>query len=207
MAMLNALEAEIAKSWEGGATFSRGNRLTRIVWMITWTLFATWTPPSMRGWRRFLLRLFGANLSATANVYGSARIWLPSNLRMGAFATIGPRTIIYTMAPITIGEYAVISQGAHLCAGTHDIEDDNFQLYARPISIGSRAWIAAEAFVGPGVVVGEGTVLGARGCAMRDLDTWTVYSGNPAKPVRLRRIRFKDTNDSLSINSRMMDRK
>ena len=94
------------------------------------------------------------------------------------------------MGRVTIGAYAVVSQGAHLCAGTHDVEDAAFQLVARPIVIGARAWVAAEAFVGPGVTIGEGAVLGARACAMRDVAAWTICSGNPASVIRARRIRF-----------------
>jgi len=62
-------------------------------------------------------------------------------------------------------------------------------LITRPIVLGEKAWIAAEAFVGPGVTVGEGAVLGARGVAMRDLEPWTVYRGNPAQPVKMRKLR------------------
>ena len=159
---------------------------------LAWLLLARWTPPPLRAWRRFLLRLFGARIAPTANIYASARIWSPANLTIGDHAAIGPCATIYCMAPITIARFAVVSQGAHLCAGTHDIEDPAFQLRARPIAIGARAWIAAEAFVGPGVTVGEGAVLGARGCAMRDLEQWTVYRGNPAEAVRRRRVRFED---------------
>jgi putative colanic acid biosynthesis acetyltransferase WcaF len=87
-----------------------------------------------------------------------------------------------------LGAYAVISQGAYLCAGTHDVDDPNFQLTTRPISIGERAWIAADAFVGPGVRVGEGAVLGARGVAFKDLEPWTIYAGNPALERRKRSV-------------------
>lgn len=182
------LEASTTRPMEGGASFTRRNRAYRVAWLLTWTVLASWTPPQLRAWRRFLLRLFGAKLSVTANVYASARIWSPRNLEMGAYAAIGPRADIYSMAPIVIGSYAVISQGAHLCAGTHDVDDPNFQLRARPIVIGARAWIATEAFVGPGVTVGEGAVLGARGCAMRSLEPWGIYSGNPAALLRDRRM-------------------
>jgi putative colanic acid biosynthesis acetyltransferase WcaF len=186
------LDGRAARAWTGGPSFSRGNRLYRLTWTIAWLLLARWTPPPLRAWRRFLLRLFGARVSPTANIYASARIWSPANLMIGDHAAIGPRATIYCMAPITIARFAVVSQGAHLCAGTHDIEDPMFQLRARPIAIGARSWIAAEAFVGPGVAVGEGAVLGARGCAMRDLEPWTVYRGNPAEVVRRRRVRFED---------------
>jgi putative colanic acid biosynthesis acetyltransferase WcaF len=135
------------------------------------------------------LRLFGSAIAPTARIYGSARVWYPPNFKLGDYACVGPRVTIYCMEDITVGDHAVVSQGAHLCAGTHDIEDSCFQLLARPIFIGARAWIAAEAFVGPGVTVGRGAVLGARGCAFRDLDPWTVYGGNPACKLKSRILR------------------
>lgn len=184
------LVADHARPWEGGASFTMRNRVYRAVWAVTWAVLASWTPPQLRGWRRWLLTRFGARMAPTANVYGSARIWSPANLVVMDYAAIGPRAIVYSMAPIRIEAYAIVSQGAHLCAGTHDIEDPNFQLMARPIVIGERAWIAAEAFVGPGVTIGAGAVLGARACAMRDVAEWTICSGNPAKVLRERRLRF-----------------
>ncbi|WP_147696222.1 putative colanic acid biosynthesis acetyltransferase, partial [Vogesella mureinivorans] len=105
------------------------------------------------------------------------------NLAMGPFSLMGPGVNCYCVAPIVIGAQAVVSQGAHLCAGSHDYNDPHFQLTASPIAIGEKAWIAAEAFVGPGVVVETGAVLGARGVAVKPLASWTVHAGNPARPV------------------------
>lgn len=185
-----ALAASVSNPVEGGPTFPLRHRLVRLCWGVIWLLLASWTPPALRGWRRILLRAFGARIASTANIYGSARIWYPPNLEVGPHACIGPRVTVYCMAPIRFDAYSLASQGAHICAGTHDYEDAHFQLRARPIVVRERAWVAAEAFVGPGVTVGEGAVLGARGVAMRDLDPWGVYGGNPAVRMRERRIRF-----------------
>lgn len=189
---MGILDARKTDTWRGGASFSCSNRLYRLSWSVVWLLCASWTPVPFHGWRRVLLRIFGARIASTAGVYPSARIWSPANLKMGEFAFIGPRVQVYSMAMITFAPYSLASQGAHLCTGTHDVEDVNFQLQAWPISIGFRAWIAAEAFVGPGVRVGEGAVLGARSCAFRDLNPWTVYVGNPARPLKERRVRFPE---------------
>lgn len=186
------LDASAARPWGGGPSFSLSNRLYRATWTLTWAVFASWTPPQLRGWRRLLLRLFGAKLNQGVNIYSSARIWSPRNLEMGAFASIGPRANVYSMAKIAIGPYAIISQDAHLCTGTHDVDDPNFQLRSRPITIGERAWVAAEAFIGPGVTIGDGAVLGARACTMRDVAPYTIFSGNPAVFLRERRIRAED---------------
>lgn len=179
--------------FKGGATFTLRHRLIRLLWGLVWGLFAAWTPPPMRRWRRLLLVAFGADLHPTANVYGSVKVWYPPNLKMGPYSTMGPGVICYSMDRIEIGSYAVISQRAHLCCGTHDINNPDFQLYSRPIKIEPHAWICAEAFVGPGVIIGEGAVLSARGATFSDLDNWSVWRGNPAVRVK-DRPRFERDN-------------
>lgn len=170
----------------GGPSFSLRNRLFRAVWLVSWALLAAWTPPPLHRWRRLVLMAFGAELDRSAKVYGSARVWYPPNLQMGPGAVLGPRVICYNMADVAIEEGAIVSQGAHLCCGTHEVDDAGFQLVARPILIASGAWIAAEAFVGPGVVVGYRAVLGARGVAFSDLAAGVIHVGNPARPLRAR---------------------
>ena len=183
------LDAERTNPLQGGPSFSLRNRLLRAAWNVSWALLASWTPPQMRFWRRFLLKLFGAQLGESSDVRGSARVWYPPHLHLADRAMLAERVNCYNMAPITLGRAALVSQGAHLCAGTHDIASATFQLKASPITIGAGAWIAAEAFVGPGVEVGEGAVLGARGVAFRSLEAWTVYGGNPAKAIKPRVLR------------------
>jgi putative colanic acid biosynthesis acetyltransferase WcaF len=170
----------------GGPTFSLRNRAARALWIVTWKLLASWTPPPLKAWRRLLLRLFGAKLHPTANVRGTTRIWWPGNLEMGPYASLGPDVICYNVARVTLEAGASVSQRAHLCSAGHDIDDIAFPLVARPIVIGRNAWVAAEAFVGPGVRIEEGAVLGARAVTVRDLAAFTVYVGNPARAVRQR---------------------
>jgi putative colanic acid biosynthesis acetyltransferase WcaF len=156
------------------------------MWRLSWLWFAAWTPPGMHAWRRALLRLFGARVAHGAHVYPSARIWDPRNLAIGPHGCLGPRVDCYSMAPVSLGAHAIVSQDAVLCAGTHDIDDPEFQLVAKSIVIGERAWVAAGAFVGPGVSIGDGAVLGARAAAFKDLPEWSVFVGNPAVFLRTR---------------------
>lgn len=174
---------------EGGASYSFSQRLQRLAWNVVWTMLASWTPAPMHRWRVFLLRLFGAQVHPTSHVYGSAKIWLPQNLIMGPYACLGPRVNCYCMAPIRLDDHAIVSQGAHLCAGTHDVDDEYFQLIAKPIVVESYAWIAAEAFIGPGVTIGKHSVLGARSVLFKDTVSNGIYAGNPAKLIRQRRCR------------------
>jgi putative colanic acid biosynthesis acetyltransferase WcaF len=186
---MKILEAAATKPLEGGATFPLSNRIERAAWGLAWAVLASWTPPPLHAWRRLVLRAFGARLGPGVRVYGSVRIWLPRHLEMEAFACLGPRVTCYNQGPIRIGRRAVVSQGTHLCTGTHDIADPDFQLVTRPIAIGDNAWVAAEAFVGPGVTIGEGAVVGARAVLVRDAEPWTVYAGNPARAIKRRSFR------------------
>lgn len=185
--MVMPLDASRTRPLEGGPSFPLRHRLRRLVWGLVWGCLGIWTPSPCHAWRRLLLRLFGARLAATAKVYPGVKVWDPKNLAMESFSCLGRDVNCYAMAPVTIRRYAVVSQGAHLCAGTHDVDDADFQLQVRPIVIGERAWIAAEAFVGPGVTVGDGAVLGARAVLMKDLAAWSIAVGNPARVIRLRR--------------------
>lgn len=181
----------IIKGAEFGSTkrsrsFSWSNIFVRLVWNITWAITCSWTPPQLYAWRRLILNAFGAKLARGARVYGTARIWLPSNLEMGVGAVLGPGVECYCMDKIVLEDFAEVAQHVHLVTGTHDINSPLFQLFTKPIRIKSYAWLASGAFVGPGITVGEGAVLGARAVAFRDLEAWTVYVGNPAVAIKQR---------------------
>ena len=180
------LDAGNSGGVHGGAYFSLQHRLFRAVWNVTWLVLAAWTPPPLHAWRRFLLRLFGAKIGRHTRIYGSARIWYPPNLEMGDYSVLGWRVNCYSQGRVVLEEYANVAQYVHLVTGSHDIDSPTFQLYTRPIRICRHAWIASNAFVGPGVTVGEGAVLGGCGVAFKDLEPWTVYAGNPAQPLRKR---------------------
>jgi putative colanic acid biosynthesis acetyltransferase WcaF len=169
-------------------TFTLKNRALRTAWRLAWFLGARWTPPPLHFWRNTLLNWFGARVAMSARIYSSVDVWAPWNLTVAEFGSLGPAVRCYNIAPISIGYKAVVSQGVHLCTGTHDYRDPAFTLVAKPVSVGARAWICADAFVGPGVTVGEGAVLAAAGAAFHDLDPWTVYVGNPAAVRRARPV-------------------
>ena len=173
----------VGTTFSGKPTFTLWHRIFRVVWSICWYLFASWTPAPMHRWRIFLLRAFGAKVAWNAFIYGSVKVWYPPNLTMLKQATLGPGVDCYSMGRITIGERAIVSQRSYLCTGTHEFHDSSFQIYAKPIVIGDRAWVCAESFVGPGVTVAEGAVLAARGVSFGNLDEWCIYKGNPAMKV------------------------
>ena len=162
-------------------SFSLRNRLARAVWGVVWLLLFRPSPRMAHGWRRLLLRVFGAKLGEHVHVHADVKIWAPWHLVVGDRVGVGSGANLYNMAPLHIGSGSVISQGAHLCGGTHDIDSDNFQLVAKPIVLGENVWICADAFVGPGVRIADDCVLGARAVLFKTISSpCGVWSGNPA---------------------------
>ena len=179
--------------------FSPGHRLGRALWGIAQATLFRLSPRPFHRWRNWLLRLFGARLHPTARVYGRARIWAPWNLVMEAYATLADDVDAYAANTITIGPHATVSQYSYLCAASHDFEDVAHPLVTAPIVIGGRCWIAADVFVGPGVTIGDGTVVGARSAVFCDLPPWSVAMGTPAKVVRQRRLGPDDFEKAGSV--------
>ncbi|AKD01932.1 transferase [Pontibacter korlensis] len=172
---------------------SKRNQLVRLIWCIVWALFASPLPRSIgSGWKRFLLRLFGAKIHSTAVVYSSVRIYMPWNLEMKEYACLAPEVDCYNVAKVTIGNQATVSQKTYLCAASHNISHPHSPLITAPIVIEDQAWIGADVFIGMGVTVGEGAVVGARACVFKNVEPWTVVGGNPAKAIKKREFSCND---------------
>jgi glycosyltransferase involved in cell wall biosynthesis/acetyltransferase-like isoleucine patch superfamily enzyme len=164
-----------------------GQRIRMLAWQICWSFFCRWTPKPFNRWRLGWLKIFGANVSGTSFVHQRARIQIPWNLTLHDRACLGDGANAYSLGRIEIHKGATVAQEAYLCTGTHDFDDRHTPLVTAPIVIGAYAFIAARAFVMPGVTIGEGAVLGAMSLANRDLSPWTIYAGTPAKRVNGRK--------------------
>jgi putative colanic acid biosynthesis acetyltransferase WcaF len=169
-----------------GPSFSLSNRIGRVVWNVVSAMLFRYSPKPLHGWRSFLLRIFGAKVGEGVHIYPKVKIWAPWNLTLADGCGVANGAILYSQGKISIGRKSVVSQGAHLCAGTHDYEKPGFPLITKPISIEDHAWVAAEVFVHPGVTIAEGCVVGARSVVAKDLPAWMVCVGFPAKPIKER---------------------
>ena len=167
--------------------YSSSEMLRRLLWAFGRWFFRC-SPRPCFGWRRFVLRCFGARIGAQVHVYSSTRIYFPWNLTVNDWSAIGEEALIYNLGPITLGQKVTISHRAHLCAGTHDYSQPDMPLLKPPIEIADQAWICAEAFVGPGVTVGEGAVVGAGAVVVKNVEPWTVVAGNPARVIKKRAL-------------------
>ncbi|MEY9463595.1 putative colanic acid biosynthesis acetyltransferase WcaF [Bradyrhizobium ottawaense] len=171
--------------------------LTVLLWQtVQQTLFA-WSPQPAYAWRRWLLRLFGAQVGKGVLVRPTARITYPWKVRLGTHCWIGDNAELYSLGPITVEDNAVVSQRSYLCAATHDYTEVTFPLVAKRITVEREAWIAADCFIAPGVTIGAASIIGARSTVLSSVPPASIYAGSPAEFKRAR----QPSNDSRNIEN------
>jgi len=168
------------------SNYTRKEYVRRMLWQIVQATVYRIPIPRSYGWRRFLLRLFGARLGHRAGVHPTTRIMHPWLLIMGDWTMIGPGATVYNLGLVSVGHHTVISQDAYLCAGTHDYSKPDLPLLKPEIRIGHGVWVAAGAFIGPGVTVGDNSVIGARAVVTGDVPAGVVAAGNPCRVIKPR---------------------
>lgn len=160
------------------------DKLKRAIWVIFYYLLFRFSPTPFHGWRRFLLRCWGAKIGHGAHVYPSAKIWAPWKLRMESLSCIGPWVDCYNVSTVTLKSRAVVSQYTFLCTASHDYQSEMRPLVSGPITVGEKSWIAAGVFLGPDVTIGSNSVVLARATVVNNIPDNEVWQGPVAKRKR-----------------------
>lgn len=164
----------------------RNALICQLWWIVQDTIFR-WSPQSAYGFRRWLLTLFGAKIGKKVIIRPTVRVTYPWKLTIGDYSWIGDDAHLYTLGEIVIGAHACVSQNTYLCTGSHDPAKIDFPIYAKPVVVCDQAWVAAGAFIMPGVTIGKGAMVGARSLVIADVPPLMVALGSPAKIVRQRK--------------------
>ena len=163
------------------------NKIGRLIWqIINLVLFRYFSFKIFNSWRIFLLKLFGAKIGKGCVIYSSVKIWAPWNLEIGDFVALGSYVDCYNVDKIIIGSNTTVSQYAYLCSASHDVFLSENPLITAPIIIEDQSWVAADSFISMGVTIGQGAVVGARACVFKNVESWTIVGGNPAKFLKKR---------------------
>ena len=188
---MNASDADVSRTFKtfgqetaNTSPWSLRHRVAMLAWEVCWTFFCAWTPKPLNSWRLFWLRIFRATIEGTPFVHQRARIQIPWHLTLRDRSCLGDRANLYTLGEIEIGERAIIAQEAYLCTGTHDLTQRHVPLQVAKITIGDDAFVAARAFILPGITLGAGAIVGACSVVTKNVPALTLVAGNPARALR-----------------------
>jgi putative colanic acid biosynthesis acetyltransferase WcaF len=161
--------------------FSRGaGSFKESLWVLCKCAFFLNPFPWPSALRVFLLRLFGGRMGREVVIRSGVNISFPWRFVTGDYVWIGEDVSILSLAPVTLGSHVCISQKAFLCTGSHAWDTETFDLQVLPITVEDKVWIAAQAFIGPGVRIGQGSIVGAGTVLMKTMPANSMAKGNPA---------------------------
>lgn len=179
-------EIQNLKLYKTPKNFRGKSKVIVQLWWIVQALLFNLSPQFLYGWRRFLLRSFGAKIGKDVIIRPSVKVTYPWKVSIGDYSWIGDDVVLYSLGNITIGSNTVISQKSYICTGTHDFNKIDFPIFGYDINIKDQCWLATDVFVAPGITINEGTVVGARSTVLEDLKPFSVYVGSPVKWIKKR---------------------
>lgn len=135
-----------------------------------------------------LLRVFGAKVGTGLVIKTGVRIKNPWMLSIGDNCWIGESVWIDNLTDVKLGNNVCLSQAAILLTGNHDYSREDFRYRLGTITLSDGVWIGARSMVCAGVHCASHAVLTVNSVATKNLEAWKIYSGNPAVPVRERKI-------------------
>ncbi len=163
-------------------------KLKQFVWYFTNILFFKNTFNVFSGTKVALLKLFGATIGGGVVIKPGVNIKYPWKLNIGNNSWIGENVWIDNLSEVVIGSNVTISQEALLLTGSHDHTKKAFDFISQPIRLEDGVWICAKAIVFGRVTAGSHSILGMGSVAEKDLRPYVIYKGNPAVPVKERKI-------------------
>ena len=183
----NCVQSESMWLKKSKRSFSVKTKLLLMAWLFVHRFIFRLSPH--KGFRLWLLKVFGANISNTCFVHSSALIYMPWNLTMGERSSIDFDALVYSLGKVVIGDYVSISYKVNINTGSHDYSDPFFSLITKPVIINSGAFIGADVYISPGVEIGQMAVIGARSVVTKSLPANYVCMGHPCKPYKVREMK------------------
>lgn len=161
--------------------FDRGaGKLKEALWILCKCVFFLNPLPWPSFLRAMLLRAFGAKLGRSIVIRSGVNITFPWRFQAGDYVWLGEEVLILSLAPVVLGANICISQRAFLCTGSHSRHRETFDLETRPITVEDSVWIAAQAFIGPGIRIGRDSTVSVGTVLMKSIPPGSLACGNPA---------------------------
>ncbi len=160
--------------------YNPGSYLKRVIWYFLNLLFFKNHWFTIRSFKIFLLKVFGAKIGKGLVIKQGVNIKYPWKLVIGNHVWIGENVWIDNLGKVVIKNHVCLSQGSMLLTGNHDYTKSSFDLIIGDIILEEGVWIGAKSIVCPGVTCAPHAILSVNSVANKDLNAFSIYTGNPA---------------------------
>ncbi len=120
------------------------------------------------------------------------------DITIGNMCQINER--VYIQSGI-IGNYVLIAPNASILGKFHRYDNTNIPMALQGVTkdippvIEDDVWIGRNVVIMPGVVIGKGSIIGANAVVTKNIDSYSIVGGVPAKVIRKR-----EKNEVLSFS-------
>jgi putative colanic acid biosynthesis acetyltransferase WcaF len=178
------MEYQDLKSFSVPDDFRGRSKITVQLWWIVQATLFSWSPQMLFGWRRFLLRSFGAKIGKNTLIRSTVKVTYPWKVEIGSNTWVGDDCVLYSLGEIKIGNNVAIAHKVYFNTGGHDYQSERFEIFSKPIRIEDECWITNDVYIAPDVVIGKGCVVGARSTVLKSLPAGKICVGYPARPIK-----------------------
>lgn len=176
------------KDYNQGNQVVKKNILVILLWyFVNVFFFRSYLFPVSR-LKKNILVFFGAKIGKGLVLKPGVNIKYPWFLEIGDYVWIGEGVWIDNLTNVKIGSNVCISQGAMLLTGNHNYKKTTFDLIVGTITIEDGVWVGAKSVVCPGITCKTHSILTVGSVAVKNLDAYYIYQGNPAEKIRERII-------------------
>jgi maltose O-acetyltransferase len=126
-------------------------------------------------------------IGAHTSIHRGCRFYRPFGVQIGDHTVINRDVLLDGRMGLRIGNNVSISEGTAIFTLEHDPNSQMFEGRGAPVHIRDYAFVGARALVLPGITVGEGACVAAGAVVTRDVASFTIVAGVPARPIGQRR--------------------
>lgn len=139
--------------------------------------------------RRLYYRLAGVKIGKGSTIHMWANFFDPRGVTIGEDTIIGDHCFLDGRASLIIGSHVDIASQVLIYNSEHDIEAEDFKAITAPVEIGDYVFIGPRAIILPGVKIGKGAVIAAGAVVTKEVESFKIVGGIPAKEIGERRLK------------------
>lgn len=133
--------------------------------------------------RKVIYRLAGIKIGKRSTIHMWANFFQPNNIEIGEDTIVGNNAFLDGRSKLKIGSHVNIASEVMIYNSEHNIDEGDFSVVEEPVEISDYVFIGPRAIILPGVSIGKGAVVAAGAVVTKDVSSFEVVGGVPAKVI------------------------